>query len=205
MTIVVLVSFFLFNTLLQPQKQGPTVNMLWCLKPLVSLSSLKCMPSKRILFSAFILTVFIVSSQRTSHCHPERPSSFICLVPSQPHSVALAASFLSLTLPRLRPCCFVFTNKSPSCNFCLYIQTHRNNNTVVFMTLRERRASKQHLRRRKWIWWFGVSPQCTLIGWRKITSNCWMCCAIDHGMPDIMVTSEADAFLWAHLNVRRSW
>lgn len=52
---------------------------------------------------------------------------------------------------------FSFTNKSPLCNFCLYIKTLRNNNTVVFMILRGGRARGGGS-------WFGDSPQCTLIG-----------------------------------------
>ena len=142
-----------------------------------------CHQNMPYLLSAF--TVLTVSSQGISHWHPGRPSSFIRLIPSQPHSVAHAISFLSLTVPCLRPCCFLFTNKSPLCNFCLYIQTHRNNNTIVFMRLRGGWASKQHLRGRKW---FG--PECTLIGWGKITSNCWMFCPFDYGMQDITVTFE---------------
>lgn len=85
---------------------------------------------------------------------------------------------------------FSFTNKSPLCNFCLYIKTLRNNNTVVFMILRGRRTRGGGS-------WFGDSPQCTLIGLKTINFQHGMFCRVDQGMQDVMVTSEWDTFFKA--------
>lgn len=129
-------------------------------------------------FTAFIVTL-TTSSQGTSHCNPETVSIH---PPSQPHSVAFGVSSLSLAVPHLSPCCFLFTNKSLLCNFCLWIRTHRNDNTILFMILKGRRAWKQYLRRRKLIWWFGPCPQCALNGQTKITSSCCYFIPLDHSM-----------------------
>lgn len=135
-----LISSLLFN-ISHPWWQASAPSTQGYMKPLSRLSNLNRAPSN-----------CLISPRPRWHCHPEGSSSFICLVPARPHSS------LSPAIPRLRPCCFLFTNKSPSCDSCLDIQTRGNNNAALFMILRGGRAWKQHQRRRKMtgMWFMSV-------------------------------------------------
>lgn len=91
------------------------------------------------------------------HLYPHRSHSIITSLDSQasrepvsvfqshpppPSYLCCSYCLFYLTVSCFRPCCFLFANKSLLCNFCLYIQTHRNNSVVVFMALGGRRAGE---------------------------------------------------------------
>ena len=160
-----LVSLFLFNTLLPPQHQA-----------------------------------LALSSQGTSHRHPERPSSFICLIPSHPHSVALLLSLFCLWQSLIWGRVVFFSLTSPRCVISVSIYKLTGAITQLYLWYREEEEHENNT----WgggsgFWWFGVGPQCTLTGWRKITFNCYVFCPLDHGMQDITVTSVIDTYLWGQL------
>lgn len=137
-------------------------------------------------------------SEYTLCPHPPRPHCIVTrhkslqsretifIYPSHFSSTSLCCSFFCQTVPRLRPQCFLFTNKSPLCNFCLYIQTHRNNNTVVFMTLRGRQETKTTFEEEEGglvVWCHSPVHTYHL---KKNNFLHWMFCPLDHVVKDGM-------------------